>query len=120
LVGDFHNGPLSVLVPFGLWGAIAWLWFLAAALRVLYFNYKYGDPALRHLNTFFFAVFLMRTLFFFVVFGGIESDMLIFAGLLGLSVSLNGGVARPQPAEAPSPEKLRAMATILPRVRPAL
>src|SRR5208282_5663998 len=40
---DYHNGPLSVLIPFGLWGGIAVLWFFAAALWVMYRNFRYGD-----------------------------------------------------------------------------
>src|SRR5207253_1637746 len=36
LAGDYHSGPLTVLIPFGVWGAIGWLWFLAAAIRALY------------------------------------------------------------------------------------
>ena len=27
LAGDYHNGPLSVVIPFGIWGVIAFLWF---------------------------------------------------------------------------------------------
>jgi hypothetical protein len=50
LAGDYHNGPLSVIIPFGIWGAIAFLWFVVAALRVLYANYRYCDPALRTYN----------------------------------------------------------------------
>jgi hypothetical protein len=28
--GDYHNGPLSILIPFGLFGMIAFLWLLGA------------------------------------------------------------------------------------------
>src|SRR5207248_1296256 len=34
IVGDYHNGPLSVILPFGIFGAIGFLWFLGAAWRV--------------------------------------------------------------------------------------
>ena len=36
LAGDYHNGPLSILMPFGMFGAIAFLWLLGAGLKVLY------------------------------------------------------------------------------------
>src|SRR5882724_11747360 len=58
LAGDYHSGPLSVVLTFGIWGAIAFLWFLTAAVRVLYANYRNGDPALRTINTLLLASFL--------------------------------------------------------------
>ena len=90
LVGDYHNGPLSVLMPFGIYGAIAFAWFLIAGLRVLHRNWKYGNPALRQVNAVLLAVFAARTVFFFFFFGSLHSDMPAFLGLLGLSVALNG------------------------------
>jgi len=95
LAGDYHSGPLSVVLPLGIWGVIAFSWFLIAAIRALYANYRYGDPALRNINTLLLAAFIGHTLMFIIIFGAIESDMLSFAGLIGLSVSLNGGVCRP-------------------------
>ena len=93
--GDFHNGPLSLLIPFGIWGAIGFLWFIAAGWRVLHRNYQFGHPAFRRLNRFLFAFFIMKTIFFFLVFGSLYSDLAFFTGLVGLSVSINGGVAQP-------------------------
>ena len=96
-------------MPFGIWGVAAFLIFLVVALRVLYLNYKHGDPALKNLNTFLLAVFAARTLFFFFVFGAIQLDMAIFAGLIGFSVSVNGGVRRtPFPEDAPAVEPASA------------
>ena len=100
--GDFHNGPLSVLVPFGLYGAIAWVWFLVAGLRMLHRNWKFGDPALRTVNGLLLASFATRVVFFFFVFGSLHSDMAIFAGLLGMSVALNGADASQARAEQPA------------------
>ena len=51
LAGDYHNGPLSIVIPFGIWGVATFLWFLTAGLRVLYRNYKYGDESLRIVNS---------------------------------------------------------------------
>ncbi len=100
LAGDYHSGPLSVIIPFGLFGVAAFLWVLAASLKVLRLNYRFGDPSLQAINTFLLAYFISRIIFFFFVFGSLYSDLAIFAGLLGLSVSLNQGVAQPttQPA----------------------
>jgi hypothetical protein len=102
LVGDYHNGPLSVLLPFGVFGAIAFVWFLVSSIRVLYSNFKYGDPAFQNLNTFIFAFYVAKVIFFLAVFGALHTDLPLFLGLLGLSISLNGGVAKP--AEAPAPK----------------
>src|SRR3954469_17657114 len=67
--GDFHNGPLSLVIPFGIWGAIAFTWFLIVSLKVLYRNQKYGAPHLQTINTLLFALFVVKTLFFYLIFG---------------------------------------------------
>jgi hypothetical protein len=95
LVGDYHNGPLSVIIPFGMFGSIAFVWFLFAAIRLLYQNYRFGDPAYQRINVFLIAYFVAKVIFFFTIFGSLHSDLPQFLGLLGLSISLNGGVAKP-------------------------
>jgi len=97
LASDYHNGPLTVIIPFGIFGALGFVWFLVASMRVLYRNYRYGDAALRNLNTFLLAFFVARVTFFFFVYGAFHTELYIFTGIIGLSVSLNGGVARPEP-----------------------
>lgn len=99
--GDYHSGPLSLIIQFGIWGVLGFLWFLWASIRVLWANYKYGDPALKRLNTYFLAMFIAKMLIFFFIFGGFYSDITIFAGLIGFSVSMNGGVAKPAPVARP-------------------
>jgi hypothetical protein len=99
LVADYHNGPLSVIVPLGLPGAIAFIWFLAVAMRTMYQNYLYCVPELKSVNRFLFAYFICRVFTFFVVFGNFYTDIGVFLGLLGLSVSFNGGLAKPVAVE---------------------
>jgi hypothetical protein len=99
LAGDYHNGPLSVIITFGIWGALAFVWFLVGASRVFYRNYRYGDPAFQVINTALFALFLGKIVMFFFVVGGLMTDMQYFCGWLGLSIALNGGVAT-RPLEA--------------------
>lgn len=101
LVGDYHSGPLSLYVPFGSLGVIAFVLFLVAATRALYFNYRYGDPALARINTLLLSLFIARIILFFLIFGAISSDLYYFTGIIGLSVSLNGGVKKP-----PGPEPI--------------
>ncbi len=101
LAGDYHNGPLSVVIPFGIFGVIGFVWFLYAVGRVLYENHKFGNPQYRTLNTFIFAYFIVKILFFVTIFGSLTTDLTMFVGLVGLSISLNSGVATP--AIAPQP-----------------
>ena len=116
--GDYHNGPLSVIIPFGIWGVIGWFWFLAASIRLLYLNYRHGDPSLKSLNGFLLAHFLARTILFFAVFGGFYSDLAFFGGIVGFSISLNGGIRKSSPASIrtvkPAPRRLRFSTRLAP------
>jgi len=106
LAGDYHNGPLSVIIPLGIFGTIAFTWFLISGLRLTYENYKFGDPSLQGANMFLFAYFVAKVIFFMFIFGSLYVDLPMFAGLLGLSVTLNGGVAKrgaPTETEADTP-----------------
>jgi hypothetical protein len=94
MAGDYHNGPLSILIPFGAFGVIAFVWLLGAGVKVLYWNYRYGDARMRRVNTTLLAYFLTQILFFFFVFGAFNGELFVFLGILGFSVSLNGGVCR--------------------------
>jgi len=94
LAGDYHNGPLSILIPFGVFGALAFLWLLYAGSKVLYSNYRYGDARMRRVNTTLLAYYLTQVVFFFFVFGAFNGQLSVFLGILGFSVSLNGGVCR--------------------------
>jgi len=99
LSGDYHSGPLSVLIPFGIWGVLAFLAFVVAALRLLYRNYRYGDAALQKINTFLLSFFVTKIIMFVGVFGAIHLDIAVFAGIVGMSVSLNGGICEAKPVQ---------------------
>lgn len=101
LAGDYHSGPFSVIIPLGIWGAIGVLWLMAASLRALYRNYLHGDAALKQINTFLLAYYVVRVVFFFFVFGSFYSDLCVFTGLIGFSISLNGGIKTPPPKTTP-------------------
>jgi hypothetical protein len=103
LASDFHSGPLSLIIPLGIFGLIGFVWFLAASLRVLYHNYRHGDPQYHRLNTFLLAYFTVRVIYFFAVYGSFQTDLSIFTGLIGLSIAVNGGMRQPAPAKAPAP-----------------
>jgi hypothetical protein len=101
LAGDYHSGPLSVLMPFGIFGALAFVWLLAAGIKALHSNYRYGDARLRRINALLLSYFVAQCLFFFFVFGALNSQLYMFLGILGFSVSLNGGVCRKTSAARP-------------------
>ena len=104
VAGDYHNGPLSLVIPFGIWGLIAFGWFCVASLRYLYRNYRSGTSELRPINTLLLSCFAARLVFFLIFFGGFWGDLCLFTGIVGLSVSLNG--AEPVPAARPETEIL--------------
>ncbi len=88
--GVYHSGPLTLLVPFGIWGVIGFLWFAVVAIRYLYRNFRHGDPALHSINTFLLACFVARLTYFVGIFGLFSMDLFLFTGLVGLSAALNG------------------------------
>ena len=98
-MGDYHNGPLSVIIPFGIYGVLAFLWFVFASLRLMWRYLKFGDPNLRKINALLLAAFGAKVLLFLTVFGALSSELVFFTGLIGLSVALNGA-----PATTPAPE----------------
>jgi hypothetical protein len=118
LSGGYHNGPLSVILTFGIWGVIAVVWFWAAGIWVLYRNYRYGDPALRTVNIFLLVAFSARIIFFIFIFGDVVSETQFFCGWLGLGVGLNGGVCHPAPEPARATNKFQAFDDIRSHLQP--
>jgi hypothetical protein len=116
VAGDYHNGPLSVIIPFGIWGVLAFGAFLFTGGRLLYRNYRDGPPALKLINTFLLASFVGRVLMFFSVFGAIHLDILTLASFVGMSVALNHGVS---PVAQAVPAKEEARPSNLPRTSAA-
>ncbi len=93
IAGDYHSGPLSVLIPLGVFGLIAFIWFLVAGIYAVYRNHRYGLPEYQKLNTFLFAFYLAQVIFYFAVFGAFSSGLYVLTGTVAFSLSLNGGVA---------------------------
>src|SRR5688572_3702110 len=104
VTGDYHNGPLSLIIPFGIWGVLAFGWFLVAAVRLLWRNYKYGDPEIVNINRFLFVAFIVQMIFFLAVFGAFYVDLAKFVGIVALSIAMNHGVAGPVSAPVVVPE----------------
>lgn len=98
--GDYHNGPLSVIIPFGIYGVLAFGWLLTVGTIFLYRNYKNSSPELLLINRFLFGLFVVRIFFFIFIFGAFAQDLFAFTGILGLSVALN--VPGPQVNESPA------------------
>ena len=90
VAGDYHSGPLSILLIFGIPGCLAVGAFWVAGVRLLHRNRCHSPPALLRFNNFLFALFVARIFFFIFVFGDLSSDMMMFCGILGMSVAANG------------------------------
>ncbi|HEX4265686.1 MAG TPA: O-antigen ligase family protein [Verrucomicrobiae bacterium] len=118
LTGDYHSGPLTLIIPFGVWGCLAFLWFLVASFKALWANYKYGDPEIRRTNTFLLSLFISKTFVFFVIFGGFHADLMNFVGIVGFSIALNGGVTKPVTVVQPQlvSRRFRTLPAALPSV----
>ena len=93
LAGDYHSGWRSIIIPFGIWGMLAFLAFLMAGLRVLWINRNKGEGMLRRVNSFLLTYYIAKGFFFFLIFGAVASELFLFTGLVALSVSLNGGAS---------------------------
>jgi len=108
MVDDYHNGPLSVILPLGIWGVIGFGWFLVAGLKLLYRYARYGDPRLKRINSFLLAAFVTKIFFFVFIFGSLYTELYYFTGLIGLSVSLNGAPQEQVQEEEAEPEPVEA------------
>ena len=106
VAGDYHSGPLSLIIPLGIWGVLAFGWFLVGSVRHLYRQHRSGPPALQLINTLLLSYFLARIILFLFFFGSFHSDLFLFTGIIGLSISLNGAepVAAVEPTAKTSEE----------------
>jgi len=102
--GSFHSGPLTLVIPLGIFGVIAFLWFAGASLIFLYRHYRTSAPELRMLNIFLLSYFAMRLIYFLLFYGQFADDLYVFTGIVGLSLSINGRVKN----EAETPARLPA------------
>jgi hypothetical protein len=107
LSSDFHSGPLSLIIPFGIWGVLLWLWYLIAGFFVVWRNYRNGNPDLGFINRYLYVVFIVKCITFVFIFGDLVGDMAGYAAIIGLSIALNHGIGRPQPIKKPLPAKPR-------------
>jgi hypothetical protein len=94
--GDYHSGPLSVMIPFGVWGLLAFLWLGFVGIRFLRRQIALGPPQFQTINRLLFASFAANMVFFFAVFGDLTTNLAQMVGVLGFAASLNGGAAQQQ------------------------
>jgi O-antigen ligase len=94
VTGEYHNGPLSVFISLGIWGGIAFGALLVTGWRYLFYQYRNSTPELQIINRFLLVFFTARAVYFLLVFGSLPFDLFSFAGILGLSVSINGAVTK--------------------------
>jgi hypothetical protein len=94
VAGSFHNGPLTTIVFFGIWGVLGLLWFFGASIRAMYLNYLFGDESLKKINALLLSYFIARVIFYLAVFGDFRTDFPIFCGIIGFNLALNGGICK--------------------------
>jgi hypothetical protein len=117
---DFHNGPLSVIIPFGIWGVLAFWWILFVCGWILFRNYRNGSPSLKLANSFLLVQFLVKIFIFMTVFGALQNDLGTLMALVGLSVAINHGLARSNAAgTAAAIQRIQPGARLM-RPRPAM
>lgn len=97
LSGHYHNGPLSVIIPFGIAGGVTFIWFLCVSLLRLRHLMRNCQPELLNINRILLAMFAAKTIFFIVFFGSFFSDLIAFVAVMGMAECLN---ATPRPVES--------------------
>lgn len=103
---DYHQGILTLIIPFGIWGVLAFLAFCVASLRVLYRNYRHSPPELRLINTFLLSYFSARLFSYLILYGEFDMDLMVYTGVIGISLSLNGGMRQADATVAPQTVEL--------------
>ena len=118
---DYHNGPLSTLMPFGVWGLISYVWVALAAIYILYRNYRYGDPEIKTVNAILLIMSLSRFSGYFFLFGSYADDIGELAKLSGFSIALNWGIRSAPAAAATAKQMIRRLPPRPdhPRIQPA-
>ena len=117
---DYHNGPLSTLMPFGVWGMISYLWVALATIFVLFRNYRYGEQEIKPVNLYLFAMSLNHFIGYFFLFGSYADDIGEFAKLTGFSIALNWGIKSAPSLQAATSQMIRRlpMRPNHPRIQP--
>lgn len=92
VTGNYHNGILTIIIPFGIWGIIGFTWFCIAAIRILYANFRNSSAKLQTINCFLLSYFVARLLYYIFFYGQFDLDLMVFTSVVGLSVTINHGV----------------------------
>lgn len=87
--GAYHHGLLTIIIPLGIWGIIAFVWFCVIAVKTIYRNYSHSPPELKSINTLILSYFSASLLFYCTLYGQFTLDFATFTSLLGFSVALN-------------------------------
>ena len=89
--GNYHQGILTLIIPFGLGGLLAFAWFAGAGWWILFNNYRRSPDAIRHVNTFLLSYYSARLLFYLTLYGQFDLDLIVFTSCVALSGAINRG-----------------------------
>jgi hypothetical protein len=97
--GNYHHGILTLIIPFGLFGFLAFMWFAVAGWWLLFNNYRRSRPEVVLLNTFLLSYYSARLLFYFTFYGQFDLDLIVFTSCVALSLAINRGWQGTHPVE---------------------
>jgi len=90
VTGNYHHGILTLIIPFGIWGILAFIWFTVVGFLILYRNYRRGDPDLKNINIFLLNIYTVRMVFYWILYGQFQLDLIAFTSFVALSIAING------------------------------
>ncbi|MBI1176049.1 hypothetical protein GC207_01270 [bacterium] len=90
VTGNYHQGFLTLIIPFGIWGFLAFAWFALVGFKILYRNYRWGDPRFKNINIFLLNIYTVRMFFYWFLYGQFDLDLIAFVSFVALSIAVNG------------------------------
>lgn len=106
--GNYHHGILTLIIPFGLAGMVAFTWFAWQGWWLLFRNYRLGSPSLLGINTFLLSYYSARLLFYLTFYGQFDLDIVVFTSCVGLSSAINRPSAKPVAIANEQPTKFQS------------
>lgn len=89
--GNYHHGLLTIVIPFGIFGLLAFFWFVAAGWWILFQNYRHGHSHFGAINTFLLSYYSARLVFYSFLYGQFDLEFVVFTSCVALSLAINRG-----------------------------
>jgi O-antigen ligase len=89
--GNYHQGLLTIIIPFGIFGLVAFFWFVGAGWWILFQNARRSRPQLQSINTFILSYYSARLVFYIFLYGQFDTEFVVFTSCVALSLAINRG-----------------------------